>query len=117
MVRQQNVVRPSFSLVKRNSAIKVMCRAKVLDKRSIKGSFGISEERLIIKVPVNIGEDTFEIELSLANRNTMEFKMLLGREAISGRYIINTAEKQVQKVYSRKEIKTKYNSDSKEGLV
>ena len=97
-----------------NSLIKVICRAKLVGKRSIKGSFGISEERLIITSAITIGKDTFEIELSLANRNTMEFRMLLGRAAISGRYIINTAEKHVQKVYSKKEINAKYIFHTKE---
>ena len=91
-----------------NSAIKVLCRAKLIGKRSIKGSFGISEERLIIRTPVTIGEDTFDIELSLANRNTMEFRMLLGREALSNRYLINPAAKQLQKKYSKKELNALY---------
>lgn len=90
--------------LQKNTLLKTKCIAKLVDKRSIKGSFGISEERLIIKVPVTIGEDTFDIELSLANRNTMEFRMLLGREAISNRYLINPAKKHLQKKYSKKEV-------------
>ncbi len=100
--------------LKENSIIKVVCSSKLVDKRSIKGSFGISEERFVIKSPITIGEETFEIELSLANRNTMEFKMLLGREAISGRYLINTAEKLVQKKYLKREINAIYKSHTKE---
>jgi len=109
--------------LKRNTVISVTCLAKLIDKRSIKGSFGISEERLIIRTPVRIGEDTFDIELSLANRNTMEFKMLLGREAIANRYLINSGIKNVQKVYSKKEVMAKYKtqtmdkSDSKMKII
>ena len=97
-------VRPT----QRNTTIIVTCIAKLVGKRSIKGSFGISEERLIIKTPVTIGEDTFEIELSLANRNTMEFRMLLGREAMANRYLINSADKHLQKAYLKKEVKALY---------
>ena len=93
-----------------NSTIKILCTAPLLDKRSVKGSFGISEERLIIEVPVTLGKDTFKIELSLANRNTMEFRMLLGREAISGRYLINSAERHVQKRYSKKSLAEIYSN-------
>jgi len=96
-----------------NTNLSVVCRAKLIGKRSIKGSFGISEERLIIKTPIAIGEETFEIELSLANRNTMEFRMLLGREAMTDRYLINPAEKHLLKVYSRKEINAMYKSQTK----
>ena len=96
-----------------NNTIKVICSAKLVDKRSIKGSFGISEERLIITVPIGIAEDTFDIELSLANRNTMEFRMLLGREAMVNRYVINPGVKQVQKKYLKREINAMYTSKTK----
>jgi ribosomal protein S6--L-glutamate ligase len=96
--------------LQRNDLVYIECKAKLVEKRSIKGSFGISEERLIVKTRISLGDETFEIELSLANRNTMEFKMLLGREAISGRYLINPSEKYLQKKYLKKEIKAKYDS-------
>lgn len=99
--------------LQRNSAVKITCSAKVEDRRSIKGSFGVAEERIIIKTPVTIGEDTFDIELSLANRNTMEFKMLLGREALTNRYLINPAIKQVQKSYSKWEVDMMYKAQIK----
>lgn len=99
--------------LQRNEEIKLVCRAKLVGKRSIKGSFGIAEERLIIKSPITIGEDTFDIELSLANRNTMEFRMLLGRDSISGRYIINPATKHVQQEYTRKELNAMYKPGNK----
>lgn len=100
--------------LQKNSSIKVICLAKLVGKRSIKGSFGISEERLIITVPVGIGEDIFDIELSLANRNTMEFRMLLGREAMTNRYVINPGIKHVQKKYLKKEVNAIYKSQKKD---
>jgi len=90
--------------LQRNSNVRVQCCAKVMGKRSIKGSFGISEDRLIIKTPITIGEDTFDVELSLANRNSMEFRMLLGREAMANRFIINPGIRHVQKKYLEKEV-------------
>lgn len=100
--------------IQKNETVKVVCRAKLAGKRMIKGSFGISEERLIIKAPVTIGDDTFDIELSLANRNTMEFKMLLGREAMAHRYLINPGAKHLQKKYLRKQVLEMYTSKTKE---
>lgn len=96
--------------LQKNTEVGIVCRAKVVEKRSVKGSFGISEERLIIKTPITIGKETFEIEFSLANRNTMEFRMLLGRGAMIDRYLINPAEKHLQKAYSKKQLEKVYES-------
>ena len=99
--------------IQKDTKTKVECSAKLVDKRSIKSSFGKSEERLIIRSPITIGNDTFNIEISLASRSSMAYRMLLGREAISGRYLINTSEKHVQKVYSRKTVIAKYDTHRK----
>jgi ribosomal protein S6--L-glutamate ligase len=109
----QFVVNP----IQNNTKIAVSCLAKVVDKRSIKGSFGISEERFIIKSDVSIGDDTFPIELSLANRNTMEYRMLLGREAIAKRYLINPALVTVQKKYTRLAISAMYSTNNKKSVT
>jgi len=74
-----------------NRSIIITCEARIHDKRSIKSSIGISEERYVIKAPVTLGDHTFDIELTLANRDAMEFRMLLGREALVGRYIVDPA--------------------------
>ena len=112
----ENWVRFVVYPLQNNTNVSVTCKAKLVGKRSVKGSFGISEDRLIITTPVSLGEDTFDIELSLANRNTMEFRMLLGREAMANRYLINPAIRKVQKVYSKKEIIAMYNSNFKKPI-
>lgn len=102
----------SVNPIQHNDSIKVRCKAKLVDKRSIKGSFGISEERLIIRSPITIGETTFDIELSLANRNTMEYRMLLGREALAGQYLINPAEKHLQRKCTKRKAIALYDDDN-----
>ena len=101
-------VRFSVYPLQKNSKVKVNCSARLVGKRLIKASFGISEERLIITIPITIGEDTFNIELSLANRNTMEFRMLLGPEAMVNRHAINPGAKLLQKEHLRKEVSNVY---------
>ena len=46
----------------------------------------------MIKTPMTIGDITYDIELNLANRESMEYQMLLGREALNGRFLINPSE-------------------------
>ena len=118
LIKKNNEDWVSFAVypLQKNNRLKVSCSANLVDNRSIKGSFGISEERLIITTPLTIGEDSFDIELSLANRNTMEFRMLLGREAMSNRFVINPGTRQVQQKYLKKEAVSLYklivNNDS-----
>lgn len=84
-------VKFEVSPLQENRSIAIECQARLVDRRMVKSSSGISEVRLVIKTPVTIGDSTFDIELTLANRDTMEFRMLLGREALNARFIVNPA--------------------------
>lgn len=97
-----------------NRSIAIECEAKLVDRRTVKSSSGISEERYVIKAPVTLGNQTFEIELTLANRDTMEFRMLLGREALNNRYIVNPAKNYIVQDFSTIEITGKYSNHFKE---
>ncbi len=63
--------------------IEVVCSARVIGKRSVVSSNGESESRYVIETPVTIGDNTWPIEITLTNRETMDYRMLLGRSAIS----------------------------------
>lgn len=75
--------------VEDNQSIVVEARGKVIDERKVKSSSGIVDKRYVIKTPLTIGKFTYEIELTLANRSGMDYRMLLGREALKGQFIIN----------------------------
>ncbi|MCY4160468.1 MAG: 30S ribosomal protein S6--L-glutamate ligase [Flavobacteriaceae bacterium] len=91
-----------------NSSIAVDCKAKVIDIRNIKSSTGIVEKRYVIKTPLTIGNIQFDIELTLANREGMDFRMLLGREALKGRFIIDPNQNQVLKKISKTQLENFY---------
>ena len=97
-----------------NRSINIECRAKLVDRRIVKSSSGIAEERFVIKTPVTLGDHTFDIELTLANRDTMEYRMLLGREALSGRFVVNPATGFYQNDLNTKEVAEIYSSYVKE---
>ena len=86
----------------------------MVDRRMIKSTSGISEERLVVKTPVTLGKETFDIELTLANRDTMEFRMLLGREALNDRFIVNPALTDQLQEFTNAEVNKKYASYFKE---
>ena len=85
-------VRFEVNPIQDNRSIALLCQAKLEAMRTVKSSQGIAEERPVIKTPVTLGDCTFEIELTLANRDTMEYRMLLGREALKNRYMVDPAE-------------------------
>ena len=69
----------------------VFCEAKVIDQRVIKSSSGSSEKRFVIRSKVLLGSEQYDIELTLTNRDSMGYRMLLGREAMEGRVLVNPA--------------------------
>lgn len=72
-----------------NDNFEVKCNAEVIDIRTITDSGGKRERRFIIYTPIIIGSNKFNIELTLTDRRTMSFRMLLGRAAIEDKYIVS----------------------------
>ncbi len=58
--------------------------APLVDRRNVKNSGGEGEERYVISLILALGNIEKEIEVTLANRRDMKFRMLLGRQALEG---------------------------------
>ena len=71
---------------------KVKCNALVTDKRVVKSSTGNREQRFVIQTFITLGDHTWSIELTLTNRDSMGYRMLLGREAMKGRLVVDPEE-------------------------
>ncbi|WP_440996562.1 ATP-dependent zinc protease family protein [Arhodomonas sp. SL1] len=67
----------------------VHCAADLLDERVVTSSTGHRERRFIIRTPMVIAGQRFPIELSLTNRDTMGFRMLIGRRAMKRRLLVD----------------------------
>lgn len=67
----------------------VSCEAEVIDFRPIRTSSGHVSRRPVIVTHVELLGQTFPIELTLASRDTMGFRMLLGRQAVRDRFLID----------------------------
>jgi len=64
-------------------SIEVICSAKVIDRRLVSSSNGERESRFVIEAPMTINGETWPIHITLTNRETMGYRMLLGRSAIT----------------------------------
>jgi hypothetical protein len=67
----------------------VQAEARLLEYRPVRSSTGHQSMRPVIVTPVRLLEQTWSIELTLASRDEMGFRMLLGREAIRGRFLVH----------------------------
>lgn len=67
----------------------VYCDAKVIDERTVTDSGGHKESRYVIATQLVLGELQWPIEITLTNRDTMRFRMLLGRSAMSRKLIVD----------------------------
>ena len=54
-----------------NGNIVVRCEIPILDKRVVKSSSGVPETRNVISTPLTIDGETWDVELTLTNRDTM----------------------------------------------
>jgi hypothetical protein len=74
--------------IQKNETFQVECTAPVKTQRMVTDSGGHEEMRYIIESKVSIGGRTWPIEMSLTNRDTMRFRMLLGRRAMDGNAVV-----------------------------
>ena len=74
--------------IQHREQVEVSCVAEVHDIRSIRSSSGQATDRIVIQTMVSWLDQTWTIDLTLADRSQMGFRMLVGREAIRGRMLV-----------------------------
>lgn len=82
-------VRFDLHPLQRNDRCVLSCEAPLLDKRSIRDSGGHTQIRHVIRTLAQLGPYVWPIELSLTARDEMGFRMLLGRSAVRGKFLVD----------------------------
>jgi hypothetical protein len=67
--------------------------AKVIDTRHVRSSNGVREERFVIEAQFCLGKLCWNGQLTLANRRTMAFPVLIGRRALRRGFLINSGRR------------------------
>lgn len=75
--------------IQRKTTRIIQCRAPIADIRRVRSSSGVAAERYVIITPVRWKGHQWKVELTLADRSEMGFRMLLGREAVRHRLLVN----------------------------
>jgi len=94
---EENWVKFDINPIQNNIKTVIHCQAKLIDKRIVKSSSGFREQRYVIQTNLDIGNIIWAIEMTLTNRDSMGFRMLLGREAMSGRILVDPEKKYLLK--------------------
>lgn len=94
--------------LQRNMQLTQICHAKLIDHRVFISSNGQKEWRYVISTSITLGIRSFEIEISLTNRDTMAFRMILGRDALKGQVIIDPGKMMRQGKLTKRQIRSLY---------
>ena len=79
----RDFVRFGVHPLQRNLTVTVNCEAELLDQRQVSDSGGHRELRFVISTRLVLLDFDDRIELTLTNRDSMRFRMLLGRTAMA----------------------------------
>jgi hypothetical protein len=64
----------------------------VHDLRTVRSSSGHEEERIVVLMQARLAGQDVEIEMTLTNRDSMGFRMLIGREALRQGFMVDPAK-------------------------
>lgn len=67
----------------------IECEAPIIDRRLVSDSGGHKEYRYVIETVISLGSETWSVELTLTDRDSMKFRMLLGRTALVGNFLVD----------------------------
>ena len=75
--------------LQRSGSIAIEVEAMLVDRRRVRDSGGRSSLRPVVVTPIELMGQCWPIELTLTRRDTMGFRMLIGRAAVRRRFVVD----------------------------
>ena len=95
--RKRTIVHFNVNPLQGDTLHTVACTAELVDERWIKSSNGKRELRPTIRTTVAFEDESWWIDLTLTSRDLMGFRMLLGREAVRRRFLVDAGRSYLMK--------------------
>ena len=89
----------SFVLFDQSSPLYTGERITTLDYciKKVRSSHGDQQIRYRVKLPIEIGEKTFETTFTLANRSRNNFPVLIGRHTLDGNFLVDVSKSAIER--------------------
>lgn len=91
-----DLVRFHIALDRHGKRLSERLEAPIVRVSTVKSSTGHAQERFVVPLLVRIGDHEFEAEVSLVCRHGMICRMLVGRRALMGRFLVDSSRMYVQ---------------------
>ncbi len=105
--RSPNLVRFDVILHRKHTHRRVTIEVPIVRRAQVRSSTGLYELRYFVRGTIRVGAVEKEIELSLAARGPMLFRMLLGRNALAHDFLIDPGHRALAtEKPRRKKVKT-----------
>ncbi len=75
--------------IQRDSDTEVTAEAALIDQRWVRSSTGRATLRPVIRTLAVLADEVWPIEVTLVRRDVMGFRMLLGRQAMRSRFVVD----------------------------
>lgn len=95
-LQNKSMIRFQIHPIQHNNQHTILAEAELLEYRKVRNSGGQAQIRPVILTPVKLGEHQWQVELTLTNRDVMGFRMLLGRQAVRNRFLVNPGKSFLQ---------------------
>ena len=76
--------------------VSIECHAQIKDRRMVMDSGGHKQRRYVIETQLVLGQSAMRAEMTLTHRDSMRFRMLLGRTAMTERFVIDPSASYIQ---------------------